>query len=60
MTRDDDDISRPKREKTDFDVMSIEELEEHIETLNAEIEQTRAMIEKKRAAQNAAAGFFKN
>lgn len=60
MTSDDDDKPALGRDPVNFDTMSITDLEEHIVALTAEIEKTKEVIAKKQAAQNAAAGFFKN
>ena len=60
MTSDDDDKPLARRTQINFDTMSIEELKDYIADLTKEIEKTKQIIEKKQAAQNAAAGFFKN
>lgn len=60
MTSDDDDLRPVSQRGANFDSMSVAELEEFIDGLTREIEQARRMIEKKKAAQNAAAGFFKS
>ena len=60
MTSDDDDNPLAGRIPVNFDSMSIEELKDHIDALTAEIEKTKQVIKHKEAAQNAAAGFFKN
>ncbi|WP_374632273.1 DUF1192 family protein [Ferrovibrio sp.] len=43
-----------------YDTMSVADLEERIEALQAEIEKIRAVIEAKRAARGSAASFFKS
>ncbi|MEX1034929.1 MAG: DUF1192 family protein [Sneathiella sp.] len=60
MTSDDDDKPVIGHNPVNFDTMSITDLEDYIVALTAEIEKTKAVIAKKQAAQNAAAGFFKN
>ncbi len=49
----------PKPPKLDLDRMSVEDLQEHIETLKAEIAACQAEIEKKKAHKSAADDFFK-
>lgn len=44
----------------DLTVMSIEDLEEYIETLKAEIERSEKAIEKKQGARKGAESFFKS
>ena len=61
MTSDDDeDRSAHSLRGMNFDSMSIAELEDYITGLDTEIARARSMIERKRLAQNAAAGFFKS
>lgn len=59
MTSDDEDAQSAKVPAVDFETMSIEELEDHIRDLTAEIEQTKEIIAKKRSAHTAADSFFK-
>src|SRR5690606_7160676 len=61
MTSDDDeDRSAQSLRGMNFDSMSIAELEDYITDLDTEIARAKSMIERKRLAQNAAAGFFKS
>ena len=60
MTSDDDDKPVTGNGPVNFDTMSISDLEEYIVSLTAEIERTKQVISKKKAAQNAAATFFKS
>lgn len=46
--------------KLDFEVMSIEQLEEHIAALEAEIARARAAIKSKTSARGAAEAVFKS
>lgn len=46
--------------KLDFEVMSIEQLEDHIAALQAEIERARATIAGKQSARGAAESVFKS
>ena len=46
-------------EKKNLDIMSIEELQEYIGDLEAEIVRARETIEHKQAAKSSADGFFK-
>lgn len=59
MTSDDDEKPILGQKPMNFDSMSIADLEDYIIALDAEIQKTRTIIEKKKAAQNAASGFFK-
>ncbi len=59
MTSDDDEAQSRKVPTINFDTMSIEELEDYIRELTAEIEQTKQVIAKKRTAHTAADSFFK-
>jgi len=59
MASEDDDAPRNSIKAINFDIMSIEDLQNHIANLTVEIETTKSVIEKKRAAQNTADGFFK-
>ena len=56
MSRDDDS---PRIETIDLSAFSIEELEDRIATLEAEIDRARALIGTKQAAQGAADSVFK-
>ncbi len=62
MAEDDDD--RPSgqidEKPPDFDILSIEELEERIVALRAEIEIYRLVIEKKKQARGAADSVFRS
>jgi len=60
MTSDDDDARPSKIPVVNFDTMSIDELEDYVTELTAEIEKTRLVIEKKRSAQSAADSIFKS
>ena len=58
----DDDQDRPDKSSLgtkDLDPMSIYELEDYIDDLQAEIERTRQEIEKKKAHKEAASSIFK-
>lgn len=46
--------------KLDFEIMSIEQLQDHIAALEAEIERARAVIEAKQSARGAAESVFKS
>lgn len=59
MTSEDDDKPLTRKDKLDFNSLSIEDLTSYISELEAEIEKTKSVIKMKQAAQNAASGFFK-
>ena len=60
MAEEDDDLPRALRPKpTDLDVMGIEELNEYIAELEAEIERVRSAIVKKEQQRIAASAVFK-
>ena len=60
MTIDDDKEPQKTAEKPlDLDILSIEELEDRIAALRAEIDVLQAAIEKKKAARGTADSFFK-
>ncbi len=59
MAEEDDDLPRALRPKpTDLDVMGIEELNEYIAELEAEIERVRSAIVKKEQQRIAASAVF--
>ncbi|MEC7656999.1 MAG: DUF1192 domain-containing protein [Pseudomonadota bacterium] len=61
MAEEDDDLPRALRPKpTDLDVMGIEELNEYIAELEAEIERVRSSIVKKEQQRIAASAVFKS
>ena len=61
MAEEDDDLPRALRPKpTDMDVMGIEELNEYIAELAAEIERVRSAIVKKEQQRIAASAVFKS
>ena len=61
MAEEDDDLPRALRPKpTDLDVMGIEELNEYITELEAEIERVRSTIVKKEQQRIAASAVFKS
>jgi len=61
MAEEDDDLPRALRPKpTDLDVMGIEELNEYIAELEAEIERVRSAIMKKEQQRIAASAVFKS
>ena len=61
MAEEDDDVPRALRSKpTDLDVMGIEELNEYIAELEAEIERVRSAIVKKEQQRIAASAVFKS
>ncbi|MBG06737.1 MAG: DUF1192 domain-containing protein [Pseudomonadota bacterium] len=61
MAEEDDDLPRALRPKpTDLDVMGIEELNEYIAELEAEIERVRSAIVKKEQQRIAASAVFKS
>ena len=61
MAEEDDDLPRALRPKpTDLDVMGIEELNEYIAELEAEIERVRSTIVKKEQQRIAASAVFKS
>ncbi|MEC8136224.1 MAG: DUF1192 domain-containing protein [Pseudomonadota bacterium] len=61
MADEDDDLPRALRPKpTDLDVMGIEELNEYIAELEAEIERVRSAIMKKEQQRIAASAVFKS
>ena len=61
MAEEDDDLPRALRPKpTDLDVMGIEELNEYIAELEAEIERVRSAIVKKEQQRIAALAVFKS
>ncbi|MEC7303829.1 MAG: DUF1192 domain-containing protein [Pseudomonadota bacterium] len=61
MAEEDDDLPRALRPKpTDLDVMGIEELNEYIAELEAEIERVRFAIVKKEQQRIAASAVFKS
>ena len=61
MAEEDDDLPRALRPKpTDLDVMGIEELNEYIAELEAEIERVRSAIVKKEQQRIAASTVFKS
>ncbi|MEE3093513.1 MAG: DUF1192 domain-containing protein [Pseudomonadota bacterium] len=61
MAEEDDDRPRALRPKpTDLDVMGIEELNEYIAELEAEIERVRSAIVKKEQQRIAASAVFKS
>lgn len=47
-------------EKEDLSTISVEELEERIERLSAEIDRTKAEVANKQSSRNAAEAFFKS
>ena len=53
------DIGKKKTAKRDLEVMSIEELEDYIGEMEAEIERVRAAIGAKTSHRGAADGIFK-
>ena len=61
MAEEDDDLPSALRPKpTDLDVMGIEELNEYIAELEAEIERVRSAIVKKEQQRIAASAVFKS
>ena len=61
MAEEDDDLSRALRPKpTDLDVMGIEELNEYIAELEAEIERVRSAIVRKEQQRIAASAVFES
>ena len=61
MAEEDDDLPRALRPKpTDLDVMGIEELNEYIAELEAEIARVRSAIVKKEQQRIAASAVFKS
>jgi uncharacterized small protein (DUF1192 family) len=61
MAEEDDDLPRALRPKpTDLDVMGIEELNEYIAELEAEIERVTSAIVKKEQQRIAASAVFKS
>ncbi|MEC8174201.1 MAG: DUF1192 domain-containing protein [Pseudomonadota bacterium] len=61
MAEEDDDLPRALRPKpTDLDVMGIEELNEYIAELEAEIERVKSAIVKKEQQRIAASAVFKS
>ncbi|MEC9183124.1 MAG: DUF1192 domain-containing protein, partial [Pseudomonadota bacterium] len=61
MADEDDDLPRALRPKpTDLDVMGIEELNEYIAELEAEIERVKSAIVKKEQQRIAASAVFKS
>ena len=61
MAEEDDDLPRALRPKpTDLDVMGIEELNEYIAELEAEIERVRSAIVKKEQQRIAASAVFRS
>ena len=61
MAEEDDDLPRALRPKpTDLDVMGIEELNEYIAELEAQIERVRSAIVKKEQQRIAASAVFKS
>ena len=61
MAEEDDDLPRALRPKpTELDVMGIEELNEYIAELEAEIERVRSAIVKKEQQRIAASAVFKS
>lgn len=61
MAEEDDELPRALRPKpTDLDVMGIEELNEYIAELEAEIERVRSAIVKKEQQRIAASAVFKS
>ena len=61
MAEEDDDLPRALRPKPrDLDVMGIEELNEYIAELEAEIERVRSTIVKKEQQRIAASAVFKS
>ena len=61
MAEEDDDLPRALRPKpADLDVMGIEELNEYIAELEAEIERVRSAIVKKEQQRIAASAVFKS
>ena len=61
MAEEDDDLPRALRPKpTDLDVMGIEELNEYIAELEAEIERVRSAIVKKERQRIAASAVFES
>ena len=61
MAEEDDDLPGALRSKpTDLDVMGIEELNEYIAELEAEIERVRSAIVKKEQQRIAASAVFKS
>ena len=59
MFLDEEEPIKKKPALKNLDVMSVEQLQEYIDTLGAEIERAKAMIKSKQAAKMAADGFFK-
>ncbi|EKS29556.1 DUF1192 domain-containing protein [Afipia felis] len=63
MPIDDDDRPRPKithQLGQDLSLLSLDDLNERVGMLEAEIERLKAEAVKKRASRDAAAGFFKS
>lgn len=60
MDLEDFEPRKQKPKPKDLSVYSIDELNEYIETLRAEIARTEEAIQKKSAHKNAAAAFFKS
>ena len=62
MAADDEDrpLGQADTKPPDFDILSIEELEERIVALQAEIENYRLVIEKKQQARGAADSAFRS
>jgi uncharacterized small protein (DUF1192 family) len=60
MDTDDLEPQVPKPEKLDFDVMSVEQLREHIAALQAEIARAEEAIAAKTSARGAAESVFKS
>ena len=58
----DDDLPKPKTAEfpRNLDGMSVSDLKDYIDALNAEIEKVQSDIEKKKASQDAAANVFKD
>jgi uncharacterized small protein (DUF1192 family) len=60
MPMDTDDLAPPPKAKPiPLDTLSIEELEDRISALEAEIDRAREMIAKKKKSRDAAASVFK-
>tara|TARA_R110002167_G_scaffold247296_7_gene452882 strand:+ start:75 stop:257 length:183 start_codon:yes stop_codon:yes gene_type:complete len=59
MDTDDLEPQTPRPVALDFEVMSVEQLEEHIAALQAEIERARAAISAKTSARGKAEAVFK-
>lgn len=59
MTREEDNLPLQNRFPQSFDSMSVDELEDYISTLKAEIQKTEMQIKKKKDAEESAHNVFK-